>query len=156
MCALYDRVYTLSLHLNNQTLEHNNCDKNIDTGGLKYLPHQRHITSAAGCVFVPLIPLLHGWQPPHRHLQTPKQTLCYLLTHNFIFSIPTFTQHHVYYIEHVHEANTQHVHVTPAQLMRSGIGQNTSCTVGDFVFLFYKGDVVLWLFMHVYSSYVDN
>ena len=56
----YDRVYTLSLHLNDQTLEHNNCDKNIDTGGLKYLPHQRHITSAAGCVFVPLIPLLHG------------------------------------------------------------------------------------------------
>ena len=46
-----------------------------------------------------------------------------------------------------------HLPVTPAQLMRPGIGQNTSCAVGDFALklhlgLYYKGVVVRWLLMY--------
>ena len=57
-----------------------------------------------------------------------------------------------------------HLPVTPAQLMRPGIGRNTSCAVGDFVqdpdlrprpAYFYSGDVV-YCIVHANISEMQN
>ena len=53
---------------------------------------------------------------------------------------------------HTQMLNT-HMH-SHAHTYMPGIGRNASCAVGDFaqhLGLFYKGDVVLWLFMHTHS-----
>ena len=52
--------------------------------------------------------------------------------------------------------SSPHLPVTPVQLMKSGIGWNTSCPVGDNLGLFYKGDVDRWLFTNVNTFYVQN
>ena len=47
--------------------------------------------------------------------------------------------------------SSPHLPVIPVQLMRPGIGQNASCTVGDFLRitsrLIFKGDVMFMLWI---------